>query len=61
MSREAVEKIREALQKIQPTVNVYRQDSQVEGSVLEIIRNNKKIQIVLANAVQEDSTIGQFF
>ena len=59
--QEAEQKIREILQRITPSIEVYRQDAEIEGSVIKIERLGKKIEIAIANASDEDQSTSQFF
>ncbi len=59
--QEAAQKIKEILKKITPSIEVYKQDSEVDGSVIKIERLGKKIEIALANASDEDQSTSQFF
>ncbi|MDJ0723740.1 MAG: hypothetical protein QNJ38_01350 [Prochloraceae cyanobacterium] len=58
---EAIERIRKAIKKLETNIEVYKQDAEIEGSVIKIEKAGKKLEIAISNASVEDSTIGQFF
>ena len=61
MTTEATQRIREALKKIQPDVTVYKQDAEIEGSVIKFKTQSRTIEITISNSSIEDTNIGQFF
>lgn len=58
---EALQRIKEALKKIQPDVTVYKQDAEIEGSLIKFKTQSKTIEIAISNSSIEDTNIGQFF
>lgn len=61
MSTEAIQRIKEALAKIEPQITVYKQDAGIEGSLIKFKTQTKQIEISIGNASVEDTNIGQFF